>query len=514
MDNNKIDIAYKSTGNGAGELQEISGGKAWFEHSPSDIDFLDSFSDGDKEFLTFLSFDENGCLITIVTPQKGRDGDNLSAYIYVPCKLDVDGDKIVNAWKALKLFLVNQDETAKLEEVRRETYVDSKYPLNYQPSDPAGGFAYIQLDPYYNTTDILKNYLYQKEYAKYKYVFLIDKKNDSMSLTQEGKDKFASIDPKTLRKVCILLPPDDKKPHGTTICYIDDKGTEQKFPRYLQCFYGDKIKLLFKRDGFEPKQKDVTIGKDKEQKFEEPAGEWKKYVKKTDFHIISSENSTQEVKGFCLFINGKEVSDRITIPESKLSKAKVKVTAKGYDDVEKEDYKLVSSPFDDIELKPQYEQVTKKIRLKDTLGNEVDADLEWRVQIGHNKEIIVHGFHLVNDVFVPDAPKCDTKPKKKQEKMFKLNWLDMMIGSAATLVIVFLLALVGYFFIWHKPTGQNITPINQNNKEISVKDVRTQQNLSSTGSADTSSVEAAGKLDEQQKAVPPKKQIRSRGKAQ
>ncbi len=512
MDNNKIGIAYKSTGNGAGELHEISGGKAWFGHSPSDIDFLDSFSDGDKEFLTFLSFDENGCLITIVTPQKGRDGDNLSAYIYVPCKLDVDGDKIVNAWEALKRFLVNQDETAKLEEASGETYVDSKYPLSYKPSDPAGGFAYIQLNKYYNTTDILKNHLYQKEYAKYKYVFLIDENNDSMSLTQEGKDKFASIDPKTLQKVCILLPPDDKKPHDATICYIDDKGTEQKFPRYLQCFEGDKIQLFFKRDGFESKQKDVTI-KDKEQKFEVPAGEWKKYVKKTDFHIISSENSTQEVKEFRLIIDGKEVSDRITIPESKLSKVKVKVTAIGYDDFEQENCKL-EPPHFDITLKPQYKQVTRKILLKDTSGNKVYANLVWREQIGRKREIIVHGFHLVNDEFVPDAPKCDTKPKKKQEKMFKLNWLDMMIGSAATLVIVFLLALVGYFFIWHKPTGQNITPINQNNKEISVKDVRTQQNLSSTGSADTSSVEAAGKLDEQQKAVPQKKQIRSRGKAQ
>lgn len=459
MDNNKIGIAIKRTQNGAGDLKVLSGDKAWFRHS-QDIDFLAKFSNKDKEFLTFLSFDEKGCTITIVTPLSVRVGDNLSAYIYVPSELEVGGDKIKCAWDALKCFLVKQEDNAEVEKVISETYEKCKYPLSYQPSNVDGGNAYVQLNPDYNIKDILKDYLYQKEYAKYKYVFLLEKEeNGSMSLNQDGKDLFTSIDPQTLKKVCILFPPDDKKLHGATVYYKNDKGQDEKFPHYLQCFEGDKVTLVFKRAGFEDKLISVTIGKEKEQTSKEPDDKWVKCVRKTDFHVFSSEPPTQEEKGFILFINGEKVICSKLIPEDKLSKAKVEVKADGYEPYKEESFDLSKTSFY-IKLKPEYKEYEEKVVLGDTLSNEtLTGEISYRVPQNRAVNFVLRGYRKENGCWYPDEP----KPDEKQKKVSKFNWRDMMIGSVATLVVIFV-ALVGYFPFGPGSTDKNVTPQGQNSK--------------------------------------------------
>ncbi len=493
--NNKIGIAYRLTQGGAGEPKVLSGDRAWFEHL-RDIDFLASFSNRDKEFLTFLSFDEKGCTITIATPVSGgRVGDNLSAYIYVPSALEVGGDKIVRAWDALKRFLVKQDDDAAVEEVISETYGKCKYPLSYQPSNVDGGNAYVQLNPDYNIRDILKGYLYQKEYAKYKYVFLLEKEeNGSMSLTQEGKDKFTSIDPRTLKKVCILFPPDDKKLHGATVYYKNDKGQDEKFPHYLQCFVGDKVTLVFKRAGFEDKSISVTIADEKEQTAKEPDGEWFKCVRKTDFHVFSSETPMQEVKGFRLSINEDNVTDSKRIQENNLSKAKVEVKAVGYEPYKKEDYDLRNTPFS-IKLKPEYKEYKEKVVLVDTLSPEtLLGEISYSVPKNRDVNFVLKGYHKENGCWFPDEPKPDKKQKKEQKKTFKFNRRVVKICCVATFVLVLVLALAWWFF-GSSSTDKNVTPQGQNNKEVS-NDVETQKISSSSDSTDLSSAQAAvGYLD-------------------
>lgn len=489
MDNNKIGIAYKSTHDGAGDLIVLSGDRAWFGHSQEDIDFLALFSNRDKEFLTFLSFDEKGCTITIATPVSGRCGDNLSAYIYVPSALEVGGDKIKRAWDALKRFLVKQEDKAAVEEVISETYDKCKYPLSYQPSNVDGGNAYVQLNPYFNIRDFLTEYLYQKEYAKYKYVFLIeDEEKSSMSLTQEGKDQFTPIDYQKLRKVCVLLPPDDKKLHGATVYYKNDKGQEEKFPRYLQCFDRDKVTLVFKRAGFEDKSISVTIEDKKEQTSKEPDGEWLKCVRKTDFHVFSSEPPTQEVKGFILLIDGGVVTDSKRIQESKLSKAKVEVKAGGYEPYKNENFDLKNTSFS-IKLKPEYKDYKEKVVLVDNLSHEtLTGEISYRVPKNRDVNFVLRGYRKENGCWYFDEPKPDKKQKKEQKKMFKFNWHDVMIGSVATLVLVFFLALVVHFFFGLSFTDKNVTP--QNNKEVP-NDAGTQKVSSSSDYTDFSSAKAA-----------------------
>ena len=491
MDNNKIGIAYKSTHDGAGDLKVLSGDRAWFGHSQEDIDFLALFSNRDKEFLTFLSFDEKGCTITIATPVSGRCGDNLSAYIYVPSALEVGGDKIKRAWDALKRFLVDQEDNAAVKEVISETYDKCKYPLSCQPSNVDGGNAYVQLDKCFNINDIFKGNLYRKEYAKYKYVFLIeDEENGSMSLTHEWKGQFTSIDPRTFKKVCVLLPPDDKKLHGTTVYYKNDKGQEEKFPRYLHCFVGDKVTLVFKRAGFEDKPISVTIEDKKEQTSKEPEGEWLKCVRKTDFHVLSSEPPTQEVKDFILLIDGDKVIDSKSIPESKLSKAKVEVKAYGYEPYKNENFDLKNSSFS-IKLKPEYKDYKEKVVLVDTLSHEtLTGEISYRVPKNRDVNFVLRGYRKENGCWYFDEPKPDKKQKKEQKKMFKFNWRDVMIGSVATLVLVFFLALVVHFFFGLSFTDKNVTPQCQNNQEAP-NDVETQKTSSSSDVTDLSSAKAA-----------------------
>ncbi len=500
----EIGIAVKLTSEGANDLDVLCGNGEWSQRIRDVRNVMGNFECSEKgKFLTFLSFDNNGCLITIMTPVPMRDGDNGSAYIYVPSALKVDGEQIKSLWEVLKSYLEskkNEDEVNKA--ISKTTYEDRKYPLRYKPSNPDGKNAYIQLDGQFNINDLFADPPYHEEYTAYKHVFVLGY-DDSMSLKQEGKAQFSSINPYTLKKVGVLIPPDDKTLHGVTVYYKKGEGQEVEFPTYLQCLEGDKFTLIFKRKGFKDRSKLVTIEKHLEKHLEKhpeeqvlkvPDGEWDKCVRKTDFHVFSSESPTQEVKVFCLHINGDKVNSSEYIPESKLPKANVEVKADGYEPYKDENFDLKTLPVK-ISLKPKYKTIEKKVSLRNPLGEKVDGKLTYQVQDGHNEEITLPGYHTdpsKKGWLVPDEPKSVEKQKKEQKQMFKLNWRDMMIGSVATLVLVSLLALVGYCFYAFGPTDYNTTPPqNQAGTDASAKDDKAQNGSSDSCPSDSSSVEAA-----------------------
>lgn len=433
---NKIGIAIKLTSEGDGSLDVKSGDGDWVKRIRDERNFLDVFKCEGKKYLTFLSFDENGCLITIMISVPLRTNDNVSAYIYVPSVLEVDNKKIKYAWETLKCFLEDQDGAA-LEKVINETYGNRKYPLCYQPSNVDGGNAYFLLNREVNISDIFRSHLYHQEYTKYKYVFILGY-DDSMALKEEEKGKFTLLDPEKLKKSCILLYPKVNTSNVTVYYKKGNDGLKEEFKKggYLQCLQDDIVTLFYERSGgFNPKTDTVKVT-ETEQTIEEPNGEWQKYVKKTDFHVFSSKDPKQKIEEFCLFVNGNEVRNSVTIPENKLSTANVKVTAVGYCDLSEENYGLKTPPFN-ISLKPKYIQKEKNMYLCSPTGEEkIYAKVLYELRDGRTDDFAPKGYECrdcKNYVFKEPAP--------KPEHPFKLNWLYVLIGAVAILLLIAILFL-------------------------------------------------------------------------
>ncbi len=493
----KIGIAVKLTSEGANDLDVRCGNGEWSQRIRDVRNVMGNFECSEKgKFLTFLSFDNNGCLITIMTPVPMRDGDNDSAYIYVPSALKVDGEQIKSVWEVLKSFLASKKNEDEVNKAIDKTYEDRKYPLRYKPSNPDGKNAYIQLDGLFNINDLFTAHLYHEEYTAYKHVFVLGY-DDSMSLKQEENAQFTKISPDEYKKVCILLPPDKKNLHGVTVYYKKGEGQKVEFTTYLQCLEGDKVELVYERSGFQPKTETVEINQTEtveinqnEQKVQGPTGDWQKILKKSDFYVYSSEG---KINSFCLVIGGNVVPESTTIPENGLSKVKVRVEAVGYEVYEKENFDLKTLPFK-IPLKPKYKTIEKKVSLRNPLGEKVDGKLTYQVQDGHNEEITLPGYHTdpsKKGWLVPDEPKSVEKQKKEQEQMFKPNWCDKMTGSVAKLVLVLLLALVGYCFYALVSTDYHTTSQSQAEAGVSAKDDKAQNGSSDSCPSDSSSVEAA-----------------------
>ena len=80
----KIGIAIKKTSQGSGDATFFNSGE-WRNKVVDIRDILKQVTGFNSEdFLTFMSFDSLGCYITLVRRIGGRDGDNVSAWIFIP----------------------------------------------------------------------------------------------------------------------------------------------------------------------------------------------------------------------------------------------------------------------------------------------------------------------------------------------------------------------------------------------------------------------------------------------
>lgn len=240
-------------------------------------DYLKLFDGLSKDdILTFLSFDQDGCLLAQLKAfSDGRGGDSICAWIYIPNSLRVASEQVLRAYDYVRDRIVKPTQ-----------YGDNKKQLeltgySYDEADAANFFTTEAVNyRAEETTYVSKNkssegdryafriiangtlasYLgtnrYQKSYDGYRAIFLIEQ-SSAVRPAANYATRFSDLTNSPMEEYCLLLPPNSRDilkpdvslfilPNGTR----GDTKDEIPFNAPYPVRKGDSVYLLAHRKGF------------------------------------------------------------------------------------------------------------------------------------------------------------------------------------------------------------------------------------------------------------------------
>lgn len=322
----KIGIAIKVTSAGAGEPFVVNGGpwttrifdvREVMKHVPA---LASNFAN----IVTFFSFTEDACLITLVRNISGRPGDNVSGWICIPSNVKMSGNEVVGVIQQLKGVISSPQlpNPQSLAAMFSQDYPTLPVAMRYMASKRDGSLAKRKLG-LYSLQELLGEYRYQQYYSPFRLVFLED--------ATTGPIQAADISNEKMAQLISFRPASDQQIQnalGKGVMITLPNG--QPFRQPISVNKGSNITLTARREGFEPITFPVTVVEDG-QICALPAGaKWQKHITLGNF-VIKSE-SGQDITGKSkIMVNNKEVTPQgLYFYESELSFADVTVTAQGY----------------------------------------------------------------------------------------------------------------------------------------------------------------------------------------
>ncbi len=435
----KLGLIITRTKDGFGQFYSSGDNQSWASLASDERALLSYFKEGEgnRRFVTFVSFLDEGCLLTVMCRLAGRDSDNLTAWVFIPRMVKLSGPEVKEIWDKVKKCLScgrkNEIEPA-LGSTFTKEYDDCTYPLEYKKSVSDDSFAQFKVFSDFNIGDFFGK-LYQPDYPKYKYVFILGTE-DGLELKDEVEPKFGKLPEPRL--VCQLRPPDreflNSLGQGARV-YLPG-GTE--FTSIIQNFQGIEGEITIKRPGFKDITRTVTIKEEVQKLKKEDFGDlsWLKHINKSQFCIV---NKNSPVTGCDVSVNGKTLGlSGCDLKEDELSRAKVKVAAKGY--------KEYSGTWDlrmdliSIKLEPVYVPKEYKIDLFEELDKtrKVEAVVTFNVEGNRqNAQFSLPGYEL-------KGRKYELSHKKKKDT--KLNWRSFLLGAAASALVLVAMLALGFFF--------------------------------------------------------------------
>ena len=247
---NTLGIAIKITSNGAGDPIVINEGD-WIRHVADVRPVLDMVNGADndnRQVVRFLSFTDEGCLLTVARFISGRQGDNVAAWIFIPANIAITGKEVVYAMDmAEQAILASKLETAELEQICRQSYPTISD--GYSKASCGEAMAYRF---YTDSTleDILRPHRYQSYYNKFRYIFLFEK-NGTLGLANPAEATDLSKGGNEAQSV--LIPPTAEELQqyfGYSVQLLLPDDTPFDRPVSLKKGYGIDLKLV--REGFHP----------------------------------------------------------------------------------------------------------------------------------------------------------------------------------------------------------------------------------------------------------------------
>lgn len=342
---NKLGFAIKLANQGASNAIECNGGK-WTNRVVDIRDYLKLFDglQGTDNTVTFFSFDEGGCFITLLRAIPGRIGDFLSGWIYIPNNIEVSGEDVENTYRYVKSILSQSnlsDQKREIEDFFAKSYPKKEYPYQYTPSK--GELYGVRFLGRYSFKEILGEYRYQPYYAKYKAVFLLDK-NEDVEIVNEVRKQFNDLTDIEISKTAILIPPaqNDLKRlgNGTQILLPN----EIIFNAPLVVNWGSEQTFILSRKGFENITFVVPVSSEKQNVWPNKDVVWKKQITLSMFSVLNGNNEAI-ADGFKIEVNNSEVKYAgVLLSEEECKYANVKVTSNKYEAYEKVYNLLVDGP--------------------------------------------------------------------------------------------------------------------------------------------------------------------------
>ncbi len=327
----KLGFAIKLANQGASNAIVCNGGK-WISRVVDIREYLKLFDGlkGTDNTVTFFSFDEGGCLLTLLRAIPGRAGDFLSGWIYIPHNIEVSGEDVENTYRFVKGILSQSnlaDQKGEIEGFFAKSYQLKEYPFQYTPSKgDSYGFRFIGR---YSFKEILGENRYQPYYSKYKAVFLLDK-NEDVEIVNEEEKHFEDLTGNDIVKTAVILPPaaDNLKRLGNGVQILAPNRNIFKAP--LIVYLGSELTFILSREGFEDITFVVSVSSDQQTVWPKKDVVWKKKITSSMFSVLDGNNEKIE-NGLIIKVNGNDVNyGGVILSEEECKQAKVTISSNDY----------------------------------------------------------------------------------------------------------------------------------------------------------------------------------------
>lgn len=330
---NKLGFDIKVVSDGVYEPLVCNKG-SWFKKVIDPRHYLRMFSGlvGTENVVTAMSFSEYGCYIMLLRDIPGHAGDCLSAWLFVPCNIDIDDEQVMRAYHYAKSILAQSS----IEAIENEAYdfFDKEYPVKsycsqYAPSiGEKLGLRFVNGEG--ELSELLGKKRYQEYYSQFKAVFILDR-NAEIQVNAEGAPFFGDLTKQPLEEYCVLVSPTASElsvmGQGAKVVFRNGKTFDS--PLFVK--KGSRVELYARRDSFEDVAlKPITIDTDVVPFPHVGYLNWKKIISKSFFDICNHDG--KKVEADKIIVEGYDVvQQQVSLPEEECRHAKVQISAFKYE---------------------------------------------------------------------------------------------------------------------------------------------------------------------------------------
>lgn len=330
---NKLGFAIKVVSDGVYEPLVCNKG-SWFKKVIDPRHYLRMFSGlvGTENVVTAMSFSEYGCYIMLLRDIPGHAGDCLSAWLFVPCNIDIDDEQVMRAYHYAKSILAQSS----IEAIENEAhdFFDKEYPVKsycsqYAPSiGEKLGLRFVNGEG--ELSELLGKKRYQEYYSQFKAVFILDR-NAEIQVNAEGAPFFGDLTKQPLEEYCVLVPPTASElsvmGQGAKVVFRNGKTFDS--PLFVK--KGSRVELYARRDSFEDVAlKPITIDTDVVPFPHVGYLNWKKTISKSFFDIRNHDGKKVEADKI-IVVGYDVVQQQVSLPEEECRHAKVQISAFKYE---------------------------------------------------------------------------------------------------------------------------------------------------------------------------------------
>lgn len=341
----KMGFARKIVSEGSQPAETFNADGVWDKKVGDLRSYLQLLNMGEnprERVATFISYDEGGLFITLVTLVDGRPGDHLSGWIYIPRILNVPVDKIMAAHQLVKDWLQEKVSNKELEQFFNEDYLLRELPEMYKASKKGfqkWGFFDLNQSRY-SLTDFFE-YAYQVEFTRFEAVYIQEK---GSGIRIRDDKRFEDLTQMKLRKSVLICPPAEEECKRWTNVGAQLFLNGKPFTKKARMKEGASLHMELQRAGFETisaEEQKLTLEHDgKPFVFPKKDLKWMKRICSSDFDI-RNENEEQLNNRAEIKINGQLLPrDGAIFSEDVWNECKATIKCRNYQIIENQEFKL------------------------------------------------------------------------------------------------------------------------------------------------------------------------------
>ena len=330
---NKLGFAIKVVSDGAYNALVCNNG-SWLKKVIDPRHYLRMFSGliGTENVVTAISFSEFGCYVMLLRDIPGHAGDCLSAWLFIPCNIDIDDSQVMEAYNYAKSVLAQSSlETVKevADNFFDKEYSEKKIYSQYSPSvGEKLGLRYVNSEG--ELLELLGKKRYQEYYSQFKAIFILDR-NSEVKVNAEGALSFGGdLTKQPLEEYCVLMPPTERE--------LSEMGPDTKvifrngrtFDSPISFKKGNRVELFARRNGFEDiALKPITVDENVMPFSHVSHLCWRKYINKAFFEVRNYEGEKVEIEK--IIVSGYDITNQqVSLSEEECRHAKVQISAFRY----------------------------------------------------------------------------------------------------------------------------------------------------------------------------------------